>query len=229
MEPELLTSAIILIAVLLVPTFLALFSIKRPPEWIAGGALAPFWSKINFLSLSISVASALFTFFSLSAYMVEFRFVAALSAALLGFVAVQTFFTDFAHRKADRRILRVANLLSLAAGYWFLNTYDKPMLIFYVIFAIAATAMLFVNNIGDSDARALQLVVLSALPVIGISGMKLGIVGFLVLTLTYGAGLAFKNKSFKMLLTKKASIPAVPLIVAPFAALVLLAFLIPVR
>ena len=229
MEPELLTSTIILIAVLLVPAFLALFSIKRPPEWIAGGALAPFWSKINFLSLSISAAAALITFGTLSVYMVEFRSVATLSAALLSFLTVQTFFTDFAHRKADRRVLRIANLLSLAAGYWFLNTYDKPTLIFYVVFAIAATAVLFVKGIGDSDARAMQLVVLSALPVIGVSGMQLGIVGFLVLTLIYAAVLAFKNKSFKMLLTKKASIPAVPLIVAPFAALVLFASLIPIR
>lgn len=229
MEPELLKSAIILIAVLLVPTFLALFSIKRPPEWIAGGALASFWSKINLLSLSISASAALVTFFTLSAYIVEFRYVATLSAALLCFLTIQTLFTDFAHRKADRRVLRVANILSLAAGYWFLNTYGKPTLIFYVIFAIAATAVLFVKGIGDSDARAMQLVVLSALPVIGVSGMQLGIIGFLALTLIYGAWLAFKNKSFKMLLTKKASIPAVPLIIAPFAILVLFTFVIPVK
>lgn len=229
MEPELLTSAIILIAVLLVPTFLALFSIKRPPEWIAGGALAPFWSKINFLSLSVSITAALITFFTLSVYMIEFRSIATLSAAVLSFVTVQTVFTDFTHRLADRWVLRIANLLSLATGYWFLNTYDKPTLVFYFVFAIAATAALFVKGIGESDARALQLVVLSSLPVIGISGMQLGIVGFLVLTLAYGTWLAFKNKSLKMLITKKASIPAVPLIVAPFAVLVLFIPLLPVR
>jgi hypothetical protein len=229
MEPELLKSAIILIAVFIVPTFLALFSIKRPPEWIAGGVLAPFWSKINLLSLITSVALSLITFLTLSAYMIEFRAVATLSSAVLSFITVQTFFTDFAHRRADRRVLRIANLLSLIAGYWFLNTYDKSNLIFYAVFAISATAVLFVKSIGDSDARALQLVVLSGLPVVGIFGMQLGIVGFLILTLTYGAALAIKSRSFKLLLTKKTSIPAVPLIVAPFAILVLFLPLLPVR
>lgn len=221
MEPELLKSAIILIAVFIVPTFLALFSIKRPPEWIAGGDLAPFWSKINFLSLLLSIVWSLVTFFSLSAYMMEFRAVATLSSALLSFVAVQTFFTDFTHRRADRRVLRVANILSLIVGYWFLNTYDKSNLIFYVVFAIAATAVLFVQSVGDSDARAMQLVVLSALPVVGIFGMQLGIVGFLALTFAYGGSVAIKNRSLKSLITQKTSIPAVPLIVAPFAILVL--------
>lgn len=229
MEPELLKSAIILIAVFIVPTFLALFSIKRPPEWIAGGVLAPFWSKISLLSLFVSVVLSLITFFMLSAYMIEFRSVATLSSAILSFVTVQTFFTDFAHRRADRRVLRIANLLSLVTGYWFLNTYDKSNLIFYAVFAIAATAVLFVKSVGDSDARALQLVVLSGLPVIGIFGMQLGIIGFLILTLTYGAVVAIKSRSFKILLTKKTSIPAVPLIVAPFAVLVLFLPLLPVR
>lgn len=229
MEPELLKSAIILIAVFIVPTFLALFSIKRPPEWIAGGVLAPFWSKISLLSLLISVISALITFFTLSAYMIEFRSVATLSSAILSFITVQTFFTDFAHRRADRRVLRVANILSLVVGYWFLNTYDKSNLIFYAVFAISATAVLFVQSIGDSDARALQLVVLSALPVIGIFGMQLGIVGFLILTLAYGVAVAIKSRSFKSLLAKKTSIPAVPLIVAPFAILVLLLPVLPGR
>jgi hypothetical protein len=229
MGPELLTSAIVLIAVFIVPTFLALFSIKRPPEWIAEGALAPFWSKINLLGLLVSAVLSTVTFLTLNSYMMEYRVVAALSSAILSFVTVQTFFTDFTHRKADRRVLRIANVISLAVGYWFLNTYDKQSLVFYAVFAIAATAVLFLNNVGESDARALQLIVLSALPVLGIAGMKLGIVGFLALTLIYGIIWAVKQKSFKLLLTKKASIPAVPLIVAPFAVLMLFLPLLPGR
>lgn len=229
MEPELLTSAIVLIAVFIVPTFLALFSIKRPPEWIAGGALAPFWSKISLLALSVSAVLSAVTFFTLNSYMMEFRAVTTLSSAILSFVTIQTFFTDFAHRRADRRVLRIANLLSLVVGCWFLNTYDSQLLVFYAVFAIAATATLFVQSIGDSDARALQLIVLSALPALGIAGMKFGIVGFLVLTLLYGIVWAIKKKSFRSLLTKKVSIPAVPLIVAPFAALMLFIPLLPGR
>jgi hypothetical protein len=221
MEPELLTSAIVLIAVFLVPTFLALFSIKRPPEWIAGGTLAPFWSKISLLALFTSAILSTATFLTLSSYTMEYRAVATLSSAILSFVTVQTFFTDFAHRRADRRVLRVANILSLAVGYWFLNTYDKQSLVFYVVFAFAATAALFVKSIGDSDARALQLIVLAALPVVGVEGMKLGIVGFLALTVIYGIGWSIKQKSFRDILTKKMSIPAVPLIVAPFTILML--------
>jgi hypothetical protein len=229
MEPELLKSAIILIAVLIVPTFLTLFSIKRPPEWIAGGVLAPFWFKINLLSLSISTVFTLAVFFLFNEYKIEYKAVATLSAAILSFVTVQTTFTDFNHRKADRRVLRIANLTSLIAGFWFLNTYDKQNLIFFAILAIAATATLFVESIGDSDARALQLVVLSALPVLGISGMQLGIVGFLILSLAYGLVFAVQKKSFKILMTKKMSIPAVPLIIAPFAILVFLVPLLSIR
>lgn len=221
MEPELLKSAIILIAVLIVPTFLALFSIKRPPEWIAGGVLAPFWRKINFLSLAISFVFTITAILSLNGYKTEFKALVALSSAVLSFISVQTFFTDFNHRKADRRVLRIANAVSLVAGLWFLNTYNSQMLVFYVVFGVAATATLFLNSFGESDARALQLIVLAGLPVLGITGMKLGVVGFLALTILYGIIWAIKQRSFRDLLTKKVSIPAVPLIVAPFAVLTL--------
>lgn len=229
MESEVLKSSIALILALVVPTALAMFSLRYPPSWKDNGPLAPFWSKINLISLAASVVLAVLTFILYSSHITDYRFIATLSTALLTFVVGQTLFTDFTQRLADRRILNMANLVSLAAGLWFLNKYEPQTIPIYLVYAIVGVAVMFVPSIGDSDGRAITLVVLSAFPIVGAGGMQWGIIGFLAALLIYTFATAIRAKSFKVGFISRMSIPLVPLVIAPFLIIVILAAVLPIR
>lgn len=222
-------SFIALIIAILVPTAICVFSIRHPPSWLNKGSLAPFWSKINFISLSAAALTAILSFILFSSHLSEYRCVAVVSSAILTFVLGQTLFTDFSQRLADRRVFWIASAISGLIGFWFLNQYDKQSVALYLIFALVATALIFVPSIGDSDGRAAQLVILSAFPVIGINGIQLGIIGFFISVLLYSLFTAIKNKNFKLAFLSQLSIPAVPLVIAPFLLVTIASAFFPIR
>lgn len=213
----------VFIATILPVIAMGVFSIKSHPEWLAEGKLLPSWKKINSLSMIAGIlVSAIVYFVLYDSSIISYKGIASLSAGLLTFVLGQTIFTDGFQRLADRRILRFANVLSLAVGLWFLISYDSYfMILIYVLFALFASIVVFLPGIGMSDGRAIQLIVLSVFPVVGIEGFQIGILLFVPIILLYGLIIAIKNKSLKGLFTK-ISVPMVPLMLAPFLTVVLI-------
>lgn len=224
MESEVLESLLAFTLALVVPIAMAVFSLRYPPSWKDKGPLAPFWSKINLLSLAGSAVIALITFFLYRDFVIEYRFIATFSAAIMTFVFGQTLFTDFAQRLADRRLFLIANLSSAIAGFLFIREFDPLNMPVYIIYAIIAMIFITVPFMGDSDGRAITLIVLSTFPVLGTTGavgMFLGIVGVLATVLLYATGYAIKHRSFKVAFISKLSVPAVPLMLLPYLILII--------
>lgn len=222
-EGEALLNSIMFISTILPVITMGLFSIKSPPEWLPEGKLLPHWSKINVASLIVSfIVSGLTYFFLYADFIVQYKTIASLSAGVVSFVLIQTIFTDGFQRLADRRILRFANVISLVVGLWFLISYESYFFILiYLLFFLFASIVVFLPGIGMSDGRAIQLIVLSVFPVIGIEGFQKGILLFIPIILLYGLIIAAKNKTLKGLFTK-ISVPMVPLMLAPFLTILLI-------
>lgn len=202
---------------------LSIFSIKKHPEWLSEGKLLPHWNKINIVSMLTGIVLSALSFFVLYSDAVLFyKAIASLSTGLITFILGQTIFTDGFQRLADRRILRSANLLSLVVGLAFLSIYETRFIILiYILFILFSSIVLFLPGIGMSDGRAIQLIVLSTFPVIGIQGFQIGIIAFVPVILLYGIIVSIKRKSFKGFFTK-ISVPMVPLMLAPFLSVVLI-------
>lgn len=208
--------------VLFVPIALCVFSIRYEPIWVAESPLDTNWKKLNLLGLSLSIALTLATWFLYADFHGAYKLLASLSTGIMSFVAVQTFSTDFTLRLADRRLLRIANIVSLAAGLWFLiNFTNQTIVLLYAIFIIFASILLFFPKLGASDARAVQLVVLSAFPVLGTQNFQLGFIVVAIFVIGYGVVRAIQSGDFKKYFSK-ISIPLVPLIITPFIVLILL-------
>lgn len=205
---------------LFVPAALCVFSLRYPPTWVTEGALSLKWGPLNVLALSLSVSLMILAGFIYSSFAIEYVFIAVLSTGVMSFVAVQTFATDFVLRKADRRLLRMANFVSAVAGLWFLSNYtDHTTVLVYVLLFLCFSLLMFVPQLGQSDTRALQLVILSSIPVIGIGGFQAGMILVAIFVVIYG--LIKSRKSLSSLLTK-ISTPLVPLIIAPYVLMVVL-------
>lgn len=202
---------------------LAIFSIKKPPSWLPEGKLLPHWKKINLYSLLASVVLASLSYFWIHVdFIAEFKIINSLSISLLTFVFGQTIFTDGWQRLADRRVLRIANVISLVVGVGFLLIFDtQVMLMIYFLLALLATIIVFIPMIGNSDGRAIQLIVLSTFPILGLERIQWGLLLFVPIVLIYGLIVSIKNKSFKGFFTK-ISVPMVPIMIAPFLAVMLL-------
>lgn len=221
MEPDVLKSLAILAAIFIVPVAFALFSIKRPPIWKDKGPLAPLWSKINVFSAVAAIFTSSITFAIYHDYMLEYRSIATLSTALLTFTLGQTLATDFSQRLADRRILNSASVISALAGFWFLYNFDYASVGTYIILAIGASCLFFLKSLGDSDVRAIQLIILSALPIVSLAGLQTGMVLFLLFLIVYAVGYSIRHRNFKLAIFTKMSLPLVPLAIAPYLVVVI--------
>lgn len=202
----------------------AIFSMIKPPSWLKEGPFLPHWTKINIIGIIFSSVLAFFSYFFIHVeFIVEFKFLYSLALSLMGYIFVQTVFTDGWQRLADRRILRVAVVSSLLAGSIFLFVFgNSTMWMVYALMFLLATALIFLHSlIGQSDARAIQLIVAATYPALGLERMQWGILLFVPLILIYGVIMAVKNKSFKGFFTK-ISVPMVPLMLAPFIVVLML-------
>lgn len=211
-----------------VPTALCVFSVRYQPVWVSEGTLSSKWKSLNVLALSLSVLLIISVWFLYSDFNTEYTFMAALSVGTMSFIMVQTFATDFVMRLADRRVLRIANLVSGIAGLWFLISYtDKVIVLLYVLFFLFFCVLLFVPKLGQSDARALQLVLLSSMPVIGLEGFQIGFLLVAVFVVSYGIVKSLKDNGNLSGMLTKMSTPLVPLIIAPFVVMVIIFPFIP--
>jgi len=220
MEPMVLESLLIFAASLLIPAGLLILSLKRKPVWVPEGPLAPFWSKLNYFSFGLSaLVSALVVIFYKD-YAFTFKGLVALTVAPYAYIFLQTLFTDFKQRLADRRILNISIVFSAILGIIFLNHYNYPDLVNFVLFFIFTAILFFIPSIGESDTRALALTLSVAYPIIGLTGIKLALILFFPLLISYFIYLAIKNKNFKAAFAARVSIPMVPFIILPALLLV---------
>lgn len=208
--------------------FLTAHSLLRPPAWrerYQGN-----WARMNFLALLIAVSGAAVTTVAWANLpLLPLTAVAAASASLT-FATVQSLHTDPALRLVNRHMLYLAMVLPLLLHGWVLLPQGGPLVTAWVVFMLAAGALVFLPGLmGASDGRALLLVAVAAFPPLGFRLLSWGLGGFLLLAFTYAfatgvreVGLRRPGKLLQAVGAKK-SLPAVPMILAPFALLLPLA------
>lgn len=223
MNDTLISYLVVFVIAFVAPLVLTIFSIKFPPEWVKDSIVEPKWVKLNLFGLVSASLMMIIVGFIYSGFIPQYSFMAVLSIGVLFYTLVQTAVTDFTFRLADRRLLRLANLISASAGIWFLASYtNKIMLLTYVLLFLFFSMMLFIPKLGQSDARALQLVVLSAMPVIGLQSFQIGFLVAAITIILYGITKSLKENGNLSGLFTKLSLPLVPFIIAPFAVMVLI-------
>lgn len=201
--------------IIIIASVLMSFSLFYKPFWIDDGPLKTKWNIINICAFIFSIIIGIITYFIHGSFFEEST-VMSLSSTVLSFVLVQTLFTDFCQRLADRRLLRIANFIVGIAGVWFLYSYDDTYLtLLYILLFLGATLIVFLPQIGASDGRAMQLVVLGTFPFLLLEGFQIGLIVFLIEILLFGAYHSIRRKSLRGFWTK-ISVPMVPLIIFPF-------------
>lgn len=203
---------------------LLMVSLVRTPEWISGSGTLQTWRRTSVLAAATGFVLA--TCFSIlvlvthTAAMLPVAVLVAVSTSLLGFISIQSGWTDFRFRKADRWVLRAALIISslLSGVYMFAYRSETDLWLWLLIVLISLTAFL-IPAVGKSDARVITLVCMAALPVTGLWVFQFGFLGVATLSVIYSISTAPKGSSIKETLTRKVSVPMVPLIAAPFAVL----------
>lgn len=220
----LLSTVSLLLASAVPSLILLLVSLIRTPEWISGSGTLHTWRRVSFLAAATGFATAaLFGVLVLVTHTMEILPVAVLtsvSTSLLGFVSVQSGWTDFRFRKADRWVLRSALLVSaLSSGIYMLAYRSETDLWLWLLIVLVSLVVFLIPAVGKSDARVITLVCLAALPVTGLWVFQFGFLLVAALSIIYSMSTAPKGSSIKDTLTRKVSVPMVPLIAAPFALL----------
>lgn len=202
---------------------LAAFSVLSPPAWreeVKGD-----WKKINGIAALIAAASggvSAATWASLPSLPLA---AIAVSTACLMFASLQAAVTDPQLRLVDRRMLYVAMLPPLVLHFLLMKDQGLPFTI-WLIFIMVSAALIFLPGLmGASDGRALLLVAIAAFPPLGTKYFVWGFAGFILLALLYSVWKAraeatsSKPLQFLKAIVAKRSVPAVPMIILPFAVL----------
>lgn len=223
MEPENIIGIIAAFLAVITPVGLGIFSIFSQPTWVKdNNFLAPYWNIINIGAIASALTMGSIGWFIYNQYGTYVSGIAFLFTSMLGFCVFQTFFTDFWNRVADRRILRIITFVSACFGTYFIwDIFGTNLLFIYAILFLFATIVIFIPVIGSSDGRALQISVLTTIPLVGLLGLQWGIILFLALMFVFGVGNAIYRKDFKALI-KKVSMPLVPIILLAFLLAILL-------
>ena len=219
----LLSTVSLLLASAAPSLILLLVSLIRTPEWISGSGTLQTWRRTSVLAAATGFATAaLFGVLVLVTHTMAILPVAltSVSTSLLGFVSVQSGWTDFRFRKADRWVLRAALLVSaLSSGIYMLAYRNETDLWLWLLIVLISLVVFLIPAVGKSDARVITLVCLAALPVTGLWVFQFGFLLVAALSIIYSMSTAPKGSNIKDTLTRKVSVPMVPLIAAPFALL----------
>ena len=209
---------------------LLIFSLASPPEWRE--RFLGSWRKINVISATLAAVGAVFSVATWSSTPPLVLTAIAVSTVSLWFATVQSIYTDPALRLVDRRMLYLSMLPPLILHFIALKD-SQVMLTSWVIFMLASGALIFLPGVmGASDGRALLLVAIAAFPILGFRFLTWGFTGFLLIVICYSIIRALQDRrqgskdNMLKLFTKKRSVPAVPMILAPFAVLIPLVGLI---
>ena len=223
-EQMLLPTLSLLLASVVPPLLLLLVSLIRTPEWISSSNTLRTWRRTSFLAASTGFATAaLFGILVLVTHtmvMLPVAVLTAISTGLLMFISVQSGWTDFTFRKADRWVLRAALVIStLSSGAYMFGYRSETDLWLWLLIFLVSLVVFLIPAVGKSDARVITLVCVAALPVMGLWVFQFGFLLVAALSIIYSMVTAPKGSSIKETLTRKVSVPMVPLIAAPFALL----------
>lgn len=201
--------------------------LRPAPAWAED--LKPSWRRINIWSLMAALLFLAVTGFTYRESTPPILGATLLSGGLLGYLLAQSAFTDPLKRRVDRFSLTPAALLLLGAhGGVLLFLKAEDIFVTYLIFALVAGALIFVPRlIGPSDGRAFLLAVAGAFPVLGLTFFTWALGGVAALLVLYALGASLRQvqaeghilSRFPKVFFTKVSLPAVPLIIAPFALL----------
>ena len=89
----------------------------------------------------------------------------------------------------------------------------------WFLIVLVSLVVFLIPAVGKSDARVITLVCMAALPVTGLWVFQFGFLLVAALSIIYSLSTTPKGSSIKDTLTRKVSVPMVPLIAAPFALL----------
>ena len=149
-----------------------------------------------------------------------------ISLAAVSFIAVFSLLTDPQLRLVDRHILRVGMLITFISS--FMNAvvvYGADlgaMVGYFVLLVIIATiGILPIKGMGASDSRAVVIVFLSLISVLFSKGLVISWLASLVIAFIYA--LKKNNWNIKKSLFTKVSLPLVPMLLFPVAALLIFA------
>lgn len=220
----LLSTVGLLLASAVPSLILLLVSLIRTPEWISGSGTLQTWRRTSVLASATGfVLATCFSILVLITHTVAMLPVASLvavSTSLLGFISVQSGWTDFKFRKVDRWVLRAALVISaLSSGMYMFAYRSETDLWLWLLIVLVSLVVFLIPAVGKSDARVITLVCLASLPVTGLWVFQFGFLLVAALSIIYSMSTAPKGSSIKDTLTRKVSVPMVPLIAAPFALL----------
>lgn len=212
-----------LLALLLPALALLAVGFLHTPPWASSLPLS--WRRVNLLSFAATLALGLPTLIA-SAYP---SLTEVLCLSVLSYATAQSLATDCYARQVDRHSLRAALLLPAVVNGTVLWRQGNEILLTYtfVMVVAASTLLLLPRIMGASDARALLLVIVTVVPLLGLPGfiafMKLALLSLVVGHLLVCAQQARRGELSWRLWTwlkVKVSLPAVPLILLPALSLI---------
>lgn len=210
-------------------TSLALFFVSywAKEEWMSKDQIKSMgWKRINIVSLLVSlVVSLSFALaYDMSEHYLSSQMLILAAISALIYCLIQSV-TDFFSRRVYRWTLRSANIIVFVfAAIDLLMHGETKVFAMYVIAVLVVSLLSFVPSIGMSDVRALQLVAISVIPIVGFFVfVYYYLIGFTVAILLYAVILSIMKKDFKILI-KRISIPLVPIIISP--ALIILFWIV---
>lgn len=210
-------------------TSLALFFVSywAKEEWMSKDQIKSMgWKRINIVSLLVSlVVSLSFALaYDMSEHYLSSQMLTLSAISALIYCLIQSV-TDFFSRRVYRWTLRSANIIVFVfAAIDLLMHGETKVFAMYVIAVLVVSLLSFVPSIGMSDVRALQLVAISVIPIVGFFVfVYYYLIGFTVAILLYAVILSIMKKDFKILI-KRISIPLVPIIISP--ALIILFWIV---
>lgn len=140
----------------------------------------------------------------------------AMSTGVVTLVFMYSLITDLQIRLVDRRIMNWAMLASAVTSVAWLVSYWSPLtaITAAVVWFLGALAYLFLPSLGASDARALMLIGIAAVPPVGYFGFMWGTILASMLFIVVGFGTAILKRRMKI------SIPAVPILLGPYLLMI---------
>lgn len=179
-------------------------------------------SKISFL---LSIAFSVISLILMGVLdVILFAPFVLISLAAVSFIAVFSLLTDPQLRLVDRHILRVGMLITFISS--FLNAVvvygaDLGAMVGYFVLLVIIAIIGMLPIMGASDSRAVVIVFLSLISVLFSKGLMISWLGSVLIA--YGYALKKNNWNIKKSLFTKVSLPLVPMLLFPAAALLIFA------